>query len=290
MRKTRDKISQKTIRLFAILAIIFLIGIIIMLCYKSYPILSLNSFWHCLKSSNWHPRSGEFGLWPFLFGTIAVTIVATLIAVPLSLLSAFYLSEYTKNNLFYSFVIDILAAIPSVIYGLFGVLCIVPLVRQISSLLGGHSSGYSWLSASLVLAIMICPIIIAVSYEILRNLPLELRESAYALGASKSETNFLVIFKIAFPGLISGIMLSVSRAIGETMAIMMVAGNVQNVSLNIFKPIYTLPSLIANNYGEMLSIPLYDSALMLAALVLLILAALINCSAHLYLANFKSHV
>jgi phosphate transport system permease protein len=256
------------------------------LYHRSKPILAIKPLSELLFSSSWHPLRGEFGFSPFITGTLWVTGVAVVIAVPLCLLTAIYLSEYASAKIRNSAspLIDLLAGLPSVIYGIWGVLVIVPLIKNhLAPLFGIFSTGYSVLAAGIVLAIMIFPVIIHVTVEVLRTVPYEIREASLALGATKWETIKYVVLRKAQPGIIAAIVLGLSRAFGETMAVLMVAGNVAKTPFSIFDPAYPLPALIANNYGEMLSVPLYDSALLLASLVLLVIVLFFNIISRLIL-------
>jgi len=287
-----DKFSAILLRI-PVLATVATLGLITAGLYvKSRPLLARHSLWQCLSSQDWHPLRGEFGLLPFITGTLAVTGLAIIIAIPVSLLSSVYLTEYASRGLRAVIrpVIDVMAAIPSVIYGICGILFIVPLVRAAGTATGFSNSGYTLLSAGFVLAVMIMPVIVAVTTEVLEAIPIEAREAVIALGATRWETIRHILLRIARPGIVAAVMLGLSRAFGETMAVMMVAGNVANVSLSLFKPVYTLPALIANNYGEMLSIPLYESALMLAALILLAVVATVNISAHVILRRVHTEI
>ena len=240
---------------------------------KSRPIFALKSFSSLLFSSSWHPLKGEFGLFPFIMGTLGVTFVALIIAIPISLLTAIYLSEYAPKFIreLTKPIIDLLAGIPSVVYGVWGILLIVPFVsRYLAPLFGTYSSGYCVLSGGIVLAIMVFPTIILVALEVFSSIPYELREASLSLGATRWETVRYVVVRKGSQGIIAASVLGFSRAFGETMAVLMVVGNVPAVPKSVFAPAYPLPALIANNYGEMMSVPLYDSALMLAALVLLV--------------------
>ncbi len=263
--------------------------ILAVLIFKSRSIFSKVSLSHLFFSSGWAPLSGEFGFLPFIVGTIEVSLLAMVIAVPICILSAVYLSEYAHSKVqrIIMPVIDVLAGIPSVIYGLFGVIVIVPAVKIFAGWLGVTTTGYSLLSGGIILAIMVFPIIISVSTEVLRAVPLEQREAALALGTTKWEMVKKVVVRSALPGLFAAIVLGFSRAIGETMAVIMVIGNVAIIPKSLFDPAYPLTALIANNYGEMMSIPLYDSALMLAALLLLLIVAVFNISAHLILSRIE---
>lgn len=266
-----------------------LLVILGVLIYRSLPILSSNSIWRLLTGRTWLPSEGLFGFLPFIMGSAWVTVVAMVIAVPPCLLTAIYLSEYARPAVrnFMRPLLDLLAAIPSVVYGVWGVIAIVPLVERLapklSSVLGGipffnstNPTGYSILAGGIVLAVMVCPFIIAVSLEVLHTVPDGYRQASLAVGATHWETVRYAVLPKARSGLIAGIVLGASRAVGETMAVLMVVGNVAKLPTSIFDPAYPLPALIANNYGEMLSIPLYDAALMTAALILLVAVIVIN--------------
>jgi phosphate transport system permease protein len=212
-------------------------------------------------------------------------------------LCALYLSEYAGSKMrgMMKPLLDILAAIPSVVYGVWGLLAIVPFVQQTASpllnqLLGfiplfhSHNpTGFSVLAAGLVLAVMVTPVVVAVTYEVLQTVPQGLREASLAMGATRWQTIKHAVLPKALPGVIAAIVLGFSRAFGETIAVMMVVGNVTQSPTSIFDPAYPLPALIANNYGEMMSIPMYDAALMGAALILLLVILAFNLVAVLAL-------
>ncbi len=273
------------------------------LIYRSLPILESTSIWKLLTGRIWLPSKGNFGFLPFIMGSIWVTVVAMILSVPPCLLTAIYLSEYASSSIrtVMKPLLDILAAIPSVVYGVWGVIAIVPLVEKASSsltqffgtvplLTSDNPTGYSILAGGIVLAVMVSPFIIAVSFEILHTVPDGYRQASLAVGATHWETVKYAVLPKARSGLMAGIVLGASRAIGETMAVLMVVGNVVKIPTSIFDPAYPLPALIANNYGEMLSIPLYDAALMTAALVLLIAVMVINVTAMLILRRITREV
>ena len=273
----------------SLIVFLMLFGLIL----KSKPILALKSCAMLMLSSTWHPLKGEFGLLPFIMGTLWVTLVALVMAIPISLLTAIYLSEYAPRFIreFSKPIIDLLAGIPSVVYGVWGVLLIVPLVSNLlAPLFGIYSSGYSILAGGIVLAIMIFPTIILVSLEVFSSISYELREASLSLGATKWETVKYVVLRKGLQGIIAAIVLGLSRAFGETMAVLMVVGNVPKIPKSIFDSGYPLPALIANNYGEMMSVPLYDSALMLAALVLLLVVFSFSVLARLILIRVERRI
>ena len=255
----------------------------------SKPILVKKSIIDLLLSSSWHPMKGEFGFYPFIIGTLEVTVIAMILAVPVCLLSAIYLVEYAHRRLrgLAHVVIDVMAAIPSVIYGLWGVIVVVPLVRTLGNALNSPTTGYSLLAGGIILAIMVSPIIISVSIEVLRTIPLQARETALALGTTKWEAIKHVVLRSGIHGILSAIVLGFTRAFGETIAVLMIVGNVPLVPSSIFDPAYPLPALLANNYGEMMSIPLYNSALLFSGLILLLVVSAFNLMAHLTLLRFE---
>ncbi|HEY9123507.1 MAG TPA: phosphate ABC transporter permease subunit PstC [Bacteroidales bacterium] len=292
LRKVKDNLHQ-TWMIIAI-AIVILLPFIIGagLIYKSSFILHEYPIKDILFSSEWKPQSSKFGLLPFITSSLFVTFFAIVIVLPISLLSAIHLTQYAKKWVLKVThpVIDILAGIPSVIFGIWGVIAVVPAVQYIAKLFGYTVSGYSILAGSIVLAIMILPFVLNMMIEIFQTVPEELTEAALSLGASRWQAIKKVILRKAFPGIISAIGLGISRAFGETIAVLMVTGNVVKIPEGIFQPGYPLPALLANNYGEMLSIPLYDSALMLSALVLFVIVLLFNLVSRLTIIRFEKKI
>ncbi|MFB3895343.1 MAG: phosphate ABC transporter permease subunit PstC [bacterium] len=290
MRKLKDFIASKLMLVFTYGSVSIVLIIAIGLYLKSRPILATKPLSALFFSSTWRPMQTEFGFKPFILGTIWVTGVAMLIAIPLCLLTAIYLSEYAKKRTrnWIKPVLDVLAGISPVVYGVWGVLAIVPFVERIlmpfmQSVFGfipifqsSNPTGFGILSGGIVLSIMVFPVIISVSEEVMRSVPFEVREASLALGATKWETVKHTVLRKAMPGIIAAIILGLSRAFGETMAVLMVVGNVAQIPKSVFDAAYPLPALIANNYGEMMSIPLYDSALMFGALILLGVTILFN--------------
>lgn len=273
----------------ASLVLVLGVGLVI----KSYPILKDNSLYDLIFSSEWKPLKGKFGMLPFISSTLWVTGASMLLAVPTCILAAIFLSEYAKKKVLSAVnpLIDILAGIPSVIYGVWGIIFIVPLIRDfLAPALGMSSTGYTILSGALVLSVMVVPIIIHVLNEVFKAVPAELREASLALGATKWQTIKFVVIRKAMPGIIAAIVLGLSRAFGETMAVLMVVGNVVKIPHSVLDPGYPLPALIANNYGEMLSIPMYDSALMFSALVLFAIVILFNIISRLILIRVEKSI
>jgi phosphate transport system permease protein len=279
------------------LPFVLIVLMVVALVLRTRPILELKPIGDLLFGQIWRPLQGQFGFYPFLIGTVWVTLVSMLLAVPPCLLSAIYLAEYASPALraVMKPLLDLLAGIPSVVYGVWGLVAIVPWVQSFAApasarWLGflpffavNNPTGYSILAGAIVLAVMVAPVIIAVTYEVMQAVPDGLRESSLAVGATRWQTIKHVVMPKAAPGVLVGIVLGFSRAFGETMAVLMVVGNVPEVPSSIFDPAYPLTALIANNYGEMLSIPLYDAALMGAALMLLIVVLIFNLASALLL-------
>ena len=284
-RQIKDFFAVKILRLSLIFINAVFVVITIVLIIKAKPLLADTSIFELLFSSDWHPLKGRFGFLAFIISTLEVTAIAMIISIPICLLSAIYLSEYAnlKFREVARIVIDILAGIPSVIYGLCGVIVVVPFVRALGNAWGIQTTGYSLFAGGIILAVMVSPFIISLSLEVLRMVPIEARESAFALGTTKWEAVKYVILRSTRRGILAAIGLGFTRAFGETIAVMMVVGNVALIPHSIFDPAYPLPALIANNYGEMMSIPLYDSALLFAALILMLVVGGFSTMAHLIL-------
>lgn len=289
-RQIKEFLIRHIMLLLTLISLTFAIMIGISLYYKSVPILDQQSLWALLTGESWKPLKGEFGFFPFIMGTLWVTGIAVLLSLPLCLLAAIYLSEYAhpyiKKIVFP--MVDVLAGIPPVVYGVWGILAVVPFI---SEKLAPHfvefSTGYSILAGGIVLAIMIIPLMISVFIEIFDALPGGLREASLSLGATNWQTIKKVVLRKSFPGLAAAVVLAISRAFGETIAVLMVCGNVSEVPKSLFDPGYPLPALIANNYGEMMSIPLYDAALMLSALLLFVIILAFNAISRLVLIRIE---
>jgi phosphate transport system permease protein len=272
------------ITLFTLAIFIFLIAILI---DGSLLVLKETSLADILFSSTWKPFSGQFGLFAVIIDTLIVTAISMLIAVPISLLTAIYISEYAPSrfrNTIRPF-IDVLAGVPSVVFGLCALLVFVPVVRDtIAPTFGIYtSSGFSLFTASLILSIMVFPIIISLTVESFTAIPIALKEASLSVGATKWETVKKVMFRASGPGILSAIFLGFGRAFGETIAVSMVIGNQELIPSSLFGPGQTLASLIANNYTEVSSIPLLASALIFVALILFAVVLIFNLLAFLTL-------
>ena len=246
-----------------------------------------------VTTSDWDVRGGHFGAAPALFGTLVSSAVALIIATPLAIGVAIFLSEFSPSWLRQpvGFLVDLLAAIPSVVYGLWGIFVLVPMLRQqvmpflrdslhlgATPFFSGPAYGPSMLAAGLILAVMALPYISAVSREVLMAVPRSQREAALALGATRWETIRDAVVPYAKSGIIGGIMLGLGRALGETMAVTMVIGNRPEISASLFAPGYTMASLIANEFSEATN-DLHVSALMAVGAVLFVITLIVNAVA-----------
>jgi phosphate transport system permease protein len=246
-----------------------------------------------LVSRVWDPVVGDFGALPFLYGTLVSSFLALGIAIPLGVGAALFLSELAPRKIsdIMAFLTELLAAVPSVIYGLLGIFVLVPVVRQyIQPFLGktlgflplfsGPAYGVGMLSAGLILSIMIIPFIITVSREVLLNVPTLLREGAMALGATRWEVATRVALPYARSGIVGAIFLALARALGETMAVTMVIGNTPQISASLFAPGYTMASVLANEFTEATE-DLYLHALIEIGLVLFAVTLVVNALARI---------
>lgn len=296
-RQLKDRFAGRLMGALTAFTAALVLLIALGLLVRAQPLLNIKPLGELLTTSDWHPLRGEFGFLPFIIGTLWVTALAMVLAVPPCLLCAVYLAEYAPRRLRETVkpLVDLLAGIPSVVYGLWGTLMVVPVIRDVITPWAGkhlgsipllrtdNPTGYSVLAGGVVLAVMVFPVIISVTGEVIRAVPDGLREAALALGATRWQMVKGVVLRRSLPGVIAAIVLGFSRAFGETMAVMMVVGNVPQMPRSIFDAAYPLPALIANNYGEMMSIPLYDAALLAAALVLLLIVLVFTLVARVVL-------
>lgn len=279
-----ERLSSAGLFAAALFAIGLFAFVVLILLRESLPILAEQPLSHLLLSSNWNPAQGEFGFMPAIVGTLYVTGIAMAIGIPLSLLSGIYLAEYAEGRFqttLGSF-IDVLAAIPGVVFGLIGLIVVVPFVGDyLAPLLGIQSTGLGILTASLVLSIIVVPYMVSLIVESLEALPDELRESALALGTTKWGMIKGVLLRAAGPGILSAVLLGFGRAFGATMAVVMVIGGMTAVPDSVFEPGQTLPTLIVNDFGELMSVPTTQSALIFVGLMLLVIVWVFNLGAML---------
>lgn len=278
-RMYKQNLSSAIMFVFTVSSILLLLSMIAGLLWKSMPILRENSFWDLVLSSEWKPSQKKFGFLPFISGTLSVTLIAVCMALPLSLLTAISLTEYSKKVVrkFVFPALDILAALPSVIYGVWGILLIIPV------------TGYSLITAALVLCVMILPIMVSLFVEIFSSVSQDLRDASMSLGATQWQTTRKVVLRKSVPGIFAAVVLALSKAMGETIAVMMVCGSIPAIPKSLFKGFYTLPALIGNNYGEMASVPMYESAIMFAALLLLVIVVIFNVLSRIILYRIQKN-
>lgn len=287
-----DQVFKWGLSVFPALVLILVLGIVGELTKAAWPSIIRYKF-QFLYSSTWDPVFDNFGALPFIFGTLLTSFLALLLAIPVGLGAAIYLSEYAPPMVrsIVSMLTDLLAAIPSVIYGLWGIFVLVPIMRNhVQPFLGkylgflpffqGPNYGIGILSASIILAIMIVPFIISVSREVILAVPEVYKEAAYAVGATRWEAIRTIVLSYGKTGIMGGIILALGRAIGETMAVTMVIGNNVKISASLFSPGYTLASVLANEFAEATT-NIYNSALIEIALVLLVVSVLVNGLAQL---------
>jgi phosphate transport system permease protein len=282
-----DEIARQVTFLFA--ASVVLVTILLVLELWQGSALPRHKFgFNFFRTTVWDPIFDQFGALPFIYGTVVTAGVALLIAVPLGIGAAIFLAELAPARVsdILEFFIDLLAAVPSVIYGLLGVFIVVPLMRQFGQpalkkslgflpLFQGPAYGVGLLTAGIVLAIMVIPYIISVSREVLLSVPRDQREAALSLGSTRWESTWKVVVPFARTGIFGSIFLALARALGETMAVTMVIGNTPAISASLFSPGYSIAAVIANEFTEATG-ELYTQSLIELGLVLFLLTFLLN--------------
>jgi phosphate transport system permease protein len=294
----RSQIIDRLAKGLTLAAGLTIVGVAVLLIIRLYTDseISRNEFgWKFLIARAWDPVRGKFGALPFVYGTLFTSAVALALALPLGLGASIFLAELAPPKLSstLAFLIELLAAVPSVIYGLLGILLIVPLIRTsvgpllqssfgFMPLFQGPVFGVGFLAAGFVLAIMVLPFIVSVSREAFLTVPNEQREAALALGATRWEAAWQVIVPHARLGILSSLFLSLARALGETMAVTMVIGNSPRISASLLSPGYSIAAVVANEFMEAAS-ELHVQALIELALVLFLITAIVNGCARLIL-------
>ncbi|MDR2544033.1 MAG: phosphate ABC transporter permease subunit PstC [Methanobrevibacter sp.] len=270
-KKISEFLIEKSLFLTAIFSIAIILVIIIFILEEGFPAVLKIGFFNFVFGLNWIPSENEFGLFPMIIGSIYVTILALVMAVPLSLLSSIFMTEIAPENLrkILKPAIETLSGIPSVVYGFFGLTILVSFMREV---FGG--TGFSLFTAALILAVMILPTIISVSQDALRSVPKEYKEASLGLGATNWQTIKNILVPAALPGIVTAILLGMGRAIGETLAVMMVAGNVAKIPNSIFEPVRTITSNIALEMGYATNVhyqALFASGIILFLIIILLL-------------------
>lgn len=272
------------------------LGLVALIVYEliSKSSLSLHAFgWKFFFRSEWDPVNEEFGAWPFVYGTIVSSLLALLLAVPLAVGVAVFITEMCPRRLRgpLAFLTELLAAIPSVIYGLWAIFVLVPLLRQYvepllmkylgwTGLFDGPAYGIGMLAAGVILAIMVVPIVSSITREVMTAVPQQQREAVLALGATRWEMIRTGVLRNARAGILGGVILGLGRALGETMAVTMVIGNRPEISKSLLAPGYTMASVIANEFSEATS-DKYLSALVEVGLALFLVTIIVNVLAQL---------
>ena len=296
-----DRVFGWALRGAALALVLLVLALVIEMTHAARPALRAFGV-RFLVTSTWDPVAERFGALPFIYGTLVSSLLALLIAVPLGVGAAIFLAELAPPWLRapVAFLVELIAAIPSVVHGLWGIFVLVPLLRQwiqpaLGATLGflplfqGPPYGVGMLAAGLILAIMVVPFITAVSREVLLAVPSSQREAALALGATRWETTRLAVVRYARSGLVGAVLLGLGRALGETMAVTMVIGNRPQVALSMFAPGYTMASVIANEFTEATS-DLYLAALIEVGLLLFLVTVAVNGLARLLVWSVRGPV
>ncbi|MFP8952917.1 phosphate ABC transporter permease subunit PstC [Natrialbaceae archaeon A-arb3/5] len=289
-RLRRDRISSVWFTVAGYFAIGIFAMIVVTMVYQSLPLLQEYSIAQMVTSSNWNPGENQFGFLPAIVGTVYVSVLTMLMGTPIAILTAIYLAEYAEGRmktLVGSF-IDVLAAIPSVIFGLVALLVVVPFVgNYLAPAFGSSATGQGIFTVSLVMSIIVTPFMISLSVESLEALPDELRETSLGVGATKWETIRTVLLRAAGPGIFSAILLGFGRVFGATIVPAMLIGSQTQIPDSPFATGQTLPTLIVNDFGELMSLPLTQSALIFVGVMLLVVVWLFNFSAMLIRRRLK---
>lgn len=283
MTKYEEFLVEKGLFITAILSIIVILLIIGFIFREGLPAMDYYGFLNFIFGMDWSPSDDQYGVFTMIIGSIGITLLSLLFAVPLSLLCAIFLAEIAPKTMrrIMKPVIETLAGIPSVVYGFFGLIILVPFMRV---QFGG--TGFSMLTASLILTVMILPTIISISEDALKSVPHEYKEASLALGATHWQTIKNVLFPAAIPGIITAIILGMGRAVGETLAVIMVAGNVAQIPNSIFDPVRALTSNIALEMGYATGI--HYNALFATGIVLFIMIIILLVIANYY--HYKKKV
>jgi phosphate transport system permease protein len=277
-----DTIFMWSARIFALAIAGVLAWIAVIVAMKAIPAIMQFGIGF-LFSSSWNPVNNTYGIWPAIYGTLVSSFIALLIAVPIGLGVSIFLSEdYMPPPLqrVFVFLVELLAAVPSVVYGLWGLVVLIPFLKKFTPLVGP-----GMLPAALILSLMILPTIAAISRDAITNVPMDLRQASLGLGATRWETIIQIVLPAASSGIIGGIMLALGRALGETMAVTMLIGNSNKVDFSIFQPSNTISSLLANQFAE--ASGLQVAALMYAALVLFAITLIVNILAQMLVVRLQ---
>lgn len=296
--KTQDAVLFYTLRVIALLVIGLLLFIMFILLKSAWPAMTRMGF-SFIISKDWNPVEDQFGALPFIFGTLITSFIALLIATPVSILVALFISEYLPKSLsrFVALMVEMVAAIPSIVFGLWGIFFLSPLMKEtmapllkkylaFTGLFEGPSFGIGILTASLVLAVMIIPTISSICRSIFELIPKHQKEASYALGSTKFEMIKMAVLSPSLSGISSAVVLGLGRALGETMAVTMLIGNSPVIAKSLFSPAATMASVMANEYTDA-NTPLHIASLCYLALLLFLITFLSNLFAKSIVKNFS---
>jgi len=286
-----DRIFNGTLWILGAMVLVVAGLIVLNLALLARPLAKEHSLWGFVTSVEWNPVEEHFGALPFLYGTLVTSAVAIVVAVPIAIGLGLFITQFAPPKLGRALTVpvELLAAIPSVVYGLWGLFVVVPWLREsIEPWLGAHLGflplfrgppiGLGYLASGLILAVMILPTVVAVSVEVMRTTPEANREAALALGATKWEAVMMAVIPYSRAGIVGAILLGLGRALGETMAVTMVIGNSPQISASLFAPGYSLPAVIANEFAEATS-SVHVGALAGLGLILFATTFLLNAGA-----------
>jgi phosphate ABC transporter permease protein PstC len=286
-----DPIFQAILAVIAALVLVLIGFFFVFLLQKARPALAHQGVLSFVFTNDWNPSKEVFGGWPLVAGTLITSAIALLLGVPVAVASALYINElcpaWLRTPL--TVLVELLAAVPSVVYGLWGIFVVIPTLKAAEQwfadtfsflpFVGGHVAGPNYFVAGLILAIMILPIVSAISREVVATVPPDLKEASLALGATRWEMIRMAVLPYSRSGIVGASMLGLGRAIGETIAVTLVIGNAPTIGKQLFDQGYTLAAVIANEFGEAANDKLHSGALIAAGLVLFVLTLIINAIA-----------
>jgi phosphate transport system permease protein len=281
-RKIVDAVIETIIFICGVLSIVFVILIFAFLFKEGFAFFKHYSVIKFITGKLWLPSANpaQFGILPLILGSVLVTIGACVIAVPIGVMSALYIAEVAPNSIrdILKSIVELMAAIPSVVIGFVGMVTLVPAVKTLFN----APTGLTAFSGFLMLGLMAMPTIVTISEDAIRSVPWQYKEGALALGATKWQTIRRIVLKAAMPGIISAVMLGIGRVIGETMAVMMITGNAANIPLSIFEPVRTMTATIAAEMGETVKGGVHYQSLFAIGLALFIITFIVNFIADLF--------
>ncbi len=286
-----DKVFKTFLYISAAGVVILIVSMFISLLLSSYPSIKTFGF-KFVYSKRWNPVKGEFGALPFIVGTLLTSFLALFISIPFSITISILLGEYFRSGAVHTFIklcVELLAGVPSIIYGFWGLFVLVPIIRTFELKFGIAPYGVGIFTASIILSIMIIPYSASIGSEVVGMVPSDIKEAAYSFGATRFEVIFHVVLPYAKSGIIAGTLLALGRALGETMAVTMVVGNSNFMPKSIFHPGNTMASVIANEFTEA-SGSLYLSSLIEIGVLLFIITTLVNICGNFIIKKFSEEI